>query len=385
MARSRFSVVEEAEVWARWRAGESQSEIARVLGRGPAAVHRLLRRRGGIAPAVAVRSGRVLSGVEREEISRGVAAGWSARRIALGLGRCHSTVSREIGRNGGRVVYRAELADRRAWQQAARPKRCLLATNPRLRVVVSERLKERWSPRQISGWLAVEYRHNETMQVSAETIYKTLFIQSRGALKKELVGHLRRSKTMRRSSRATSAGDLRCPIPDLVSIRDRPAEADDRAVPGHWEGDLLEGSRGTQIATLVERHSRFVMLIKIDKKDTQTVVTKLAEHVQRLPQELRLSLAWDRGGELADHHRFTLATNVQVYFCDPHSPWQRGSNENTNGLLRQYFPKGTNLAQHDQTTLDHVANQLNTRPRQTLGFRTPAYTLNKALSGATTD
>ena len=282
------------------------------------------------------------------------------------------------------MVYRAELADRRAWQQAARPKRCLLATNPRLRVVVSERLKERWSPRQISGWLAVEYRHNETMQVSAETIYKSLFVQSRGALKRELVRRLRRSKTIRRSSTATSRLDRRVLSPTWC--RSATVRRGRRSsCPRPLGRRSLGGSRGTQIATLVERHSRFVMLIKIAKKDTQTVVTKLAEHVQRLPQELRLSLAWDRGGELADHHRFTLATNVQVYFCDPHSPWQRGSNENTNGLLRQYFPKGTNLAQHDQTTLDHVANQLNTRPRQTLGFRTPAYTLNKALSGATTD
>jgi IS30 family transposase len=322
--------------------------------------------------------------VEREEISRGLAAGWSARRVAAGLGRSSSTVSREIARNGGRDGYRAARADRRAWDRACRPKRCLLSVDVRLRDAVAEKLSERWSPEQISGWLAVEYPQDETMRVSAETIYKTLFVQSRGALKKELVGQLRRRKSIRRSKQATSAGNLRCPIPDLVSISQRPAEADDRAVPGHWEGDLLEGSRGTQIATLVERHSRFVMLIKTDKKDTNTVVTALSEHVQRLPTELRRSLAWDRGSELADHHRFTLATSVQVYFCDPKSPWQRGSNENTNGLLRQYFPKGTNLAQHDQATLDYVANQLNTRPRKTLGYHTPAYTLDKALSDATT-
>ena len=384
MARTRFSGCEEAEVWVRWRRGESLSEIARVLGRSPGGVHHVLARRGGIAPAVRRRGRLALTSVEREEISRGLAAGWSARRVADGLGRSSSTVSRAIARNGGRDGYRAARADRRAWDRACRPKRCLLSVDVRLRDAVAEKLLERWSPEQISGWLAVEYPQDETMRVSAETIYKTLFVQSRGALKKELVGQLRRRKSIRRSKQATSAGNLRCPIPDLVSISQRPAEADDRAVPGHWEGDLLEGSRGTQIATLVERHSRFVMLIKIDKKDTQTVVTKLAEHVQRLPQELRLSLAWDRGSELADHHRFTLATSVQVYFCDPKSPWQRGSNENTNGLLRQYFPKGTNLAQHDQATLDNVANQLNTRPRKTLGYHTPAYTLNKALSDATT-
>jgi IS30 family transposase len=315
---------------------------------------------------------------EREEISRGVAAGESVRRVASRLGRAPSTVSREIARHGGRLRYRAGEADKRAWANGRRPQVCKLARNRVLAGLVAGKLEQEWSPEQIAGWLRIRFPDDQTMRVSHETIYLSLFVQTRGALKRELVSHLRRRGSIRRPRNAKrSYGQGR--IVDAVSIRERPAEADDRAVPGHWEGDLLAGSANSHVATLVERHSRFLMLVAVDGKDTRTVTQALAEHVLRLPEQLRASLTWDRGMEMAEHARFTIATDVKVYFCDPQSPWQRGSNENTNGLLRQYLRKGSDLSKLSQPELDTIAAKLNTRPRETLSFQTPAATLNQAL------
>jgi IS30 family transposase len=377
--RREYSLRERRELWERWRRGESISEIGRALDRAPGTIHYTIRQHGGIAPPPRCRSRLALSLAEREEISRGIAAGHSARRIAACLGRSPSTVSREVARHGGRRRYRAAEADHRAWQRARRPKLCVLSRRRRLRSVVAEKLAQEWSPEQISGWLVATYPDDETMRVSPETIYRTLFIQTRGALKRELISHLRRVKSIRRP-RAQGRDDRgQGRIIDAVSIRERPAEAEDRAVPGHWEGDLLSGSKNTHIATLVERHSRYVMLVKLDGKDTATVVDALCRHVQTLPDQLRQSLTWDRGMELADHHRFSVATDVRVYFCDPQSPWQRGSNENTNGLLRQYLPRRTDLSRHSQHDLDQIALRINTRPRKTLAYRTPAAILDRAL------
>jgi IS30 family transposase len=314
----------------------------------------------------------VLSFAQREEISRGLAQGVSLREVARRLGRAPSTISREVERHGGRARYRATLADERAWNRARRPKPCKLATQPRLRDLVAGKLAEDWSPEQISGWLAQAYPDEHALQVSTETIYRSLFIQARGVLRKELTAHLRTRRTMRRSKHSSRKGQGRGGIVDAISIRERPAEAEDRAVPGHWEGDLLAGATNTHIATLVERQTRYVMLVKVGGKDTTTVVDALASHVQTLPVQLRASLTWDRGMELAEHGRFKIATDVAVYFCDPQSPWQRGSNENTNGLLRQYFPKKTDLSGFTQNDLDTVAARLNARPRKTLDFDTPA-------------
>jgi IS30 family transposase len=303
--------------------------------------------------------------------------------IAVRLGRSASTVSREIGRNGGRRNYRAAKADERAWKRGLRPKKCLLAKNDRLPDVVAKKLKEDWSPQQISGWLARHYPDDEAMRVSHETIYRTLFVQAKGALKKELLAHLRSGRTMRRSRYASTSGQQRGQIKDAVPIRKRPAEAEDRAVPGHWEGDLLAGARNTYVVTLVERSSRFVMLVRVAGKDTESVVEALSNEIQRLPEAMMDTLTWDRGTEMADHKKFTIATDVAVYFCDPKSPWQRGTSENTNRLLRQYLPKGTDLSAHSQKDLDVIALKLNTRPRKTLAYRTPADTLvpTVALTG----
>jgi IS30 family transposase len=318
--------------------------------------------------------------MEREEISRGIAADESARSLARKLGRSPSTVAREINRNGGYDRYRASQAEETAWERARRPKRCKLADNPQLREAVERKLKGNWSPEQIAGWLKSVHPGDEAYQVSHETIYRSLFVQARGVLKKELVGHLRSKRTIRRSKGAGAKGDRRGQIVDLVSIRERPAAVEDRAVPGHWEGDLLSGSKNSHIATLVERHTRYVMLAKVANKETQTVVSALIRQAKNLPTELYKSLTWDRGKELADHRRFTLATDIAVYFCDPQSPWQRGSNENTNGLLRQYFPKGTDLSVHSQAYLNRVARQLNERPRETLAFQTPADRFNACVA-----
>jgi IS30 family transposase len=322
----------------------------------------------------------VLSLIEREEISRGIAAGYTLRAIARGLNRAVSTVSQEVVRHGGRQFYRAAKADVGAWESARRPKLCLLAKNRELQRIVAVKLKQDWAPQQIAGWLKDEYPENPESWVSHETIYRSLFVQARGALKKELIGHLRSRRRIRRSRHATDRGAGRGEIVDAVSIRQRPPEVEDRAIPGHWEGDLVEGSRGTFIATLVERRSRFVILVKLADKRTEAVVGALIKAVRKLPTALRRSLTWDRGMELANHAQFTVATDVQVYFCDPSSPWQRGSNENTNGLLRQYYPKGMDLSAVSQAQLDIVARKLNTRPRETLHWKTPAYILDTSVS-----
>lgn len=365
-----LSASQKAELWQRWKDGQSLSEIGSALNKHPASVYTIVAANGGIVPVQRCRSRFALRLEEREEISRGLAANCSIREIALQLGRLPSTVSREIERNGGRVKYRAETADRRAWSCAKRPKQCLLANNERLQRTVAAKLQLNWSPEQIAGWLKLSYPENGSMQVSHETIYRSLFIQARGVLKKELIEHLRSRRPTRRSKSLSS--QPRGQIIDAVSIRERPAQIEDRAVPGHWEGDLITGSGNTHIATLVERQSRFTMLMKVKGKDTVSVVSALSKQVRKLPETLRKSLTWDRGMELANHKEFTLATNVDVYFCDPQSPWQRGTNENTNRLLRQYFPKGTALSGYSQRDLDKIALELNQRPRKTLGFRTPA-------------
>ena len=364
--RRGFTAAEKTELWDRWQRGESLKEIGRAFGKPSSSIHFQVSPHGGIRPAPRRRSRLSLTLSEREEISRGLAAHQSARSMARLLGRSASTVSRELSRNGGYDCYRAALADAKAWDRARRPKRCKLANSPRLRQAVASQLRLNWSPEQIAGWLKRAHPEDESNRVSHETIYRSLYVQARGVLKKELLGYLRSKRTIRRSKRVDPDGDRRGQIKDLVSISQRPAAVEDRAVPGHWEGDLLAGSKNSYIATLVERHTRYVMLAKVTSKDTHTVVSALIKQARRLPNELYKSLTWDRGKELTDHRRFTLATNVDVYFCDPQSPWQRGSNENTNGLLRQYFPKGTDLSVYSQAHLNKVARQLNERPRQTL-------------------
>lgn len=359
------------ELWTRYKRGETLVEIARVLGRTTGNIHTLVKSCGGIAPVERKRRAGHLSVDERGAISRGLVAGDGFATIAGRLNRAVSTISREVSRNGGRHAYRAVAADARAWAASRRPKLCLLAKSVALRDAVAGKLALCWSPQQISGWLKAS-GGGEGLYVSHETIYKSLFIQARGVLKRELLGVLRTRRVMRRAHGVKTNGMKRSLIPDAVSIRDRPAAAEDRAVPGHWEGDLLQGGTGSQIATLVERRSRYVMLVRVGSKASEDLVAALATHVKRLPREVMASLTWDRGSEMTAHAKFTLATKVDVYFCDPHAPWQRGSNENTNGLLRQYFPKGQNLSRVTQAELDAVARQLNERPRQTLGFRTPA-------------
>jgi IS30 family transposase len=372
-----------ADMWRRWRAGLSSRDIAGALGRAQPSIWEHLVQRGGIAPAIRRRAARALTMAEREEISRGLGAGRTIRCIARQLGRAASTISREVARHSGRYGYRANHADYEAWIWALRPKPCVLAGNERLRRVVAGKLMQRWSPQQISGWLRRQYPDDESMYVSHETIYRSLFIQARGVLKKELIGYLRSKRRLRHPQKSASRPERRGKLPDMVSIRERPAEVEDRAIPGHWEGDLLCGSKHSQIVTLVERRSRFTTLIKVPDNRTATVVAALSRHIRRLPRSLRRSLTWDQGKEMADHSLFSVATNVRVYFCDPHSPWQRGSNENTNGLLRQYFPKKTDLSGYTQAQLDRVAQQLNQRPRETLGFSTPADKLRETV--ATTD
>jgi transposase, IS30 family len=375
--RYAWSTAERRELWDRWKQGQGLVEIARALSRPTPSVQNLVTRNGGIAPPIRRRSPRVLQLQEREEISRGLAGGMTIRGIAKQLGRAPSTVSREVQRHDGIAGYRACDADRRAWDRARRPKQCRLAQRRRLQRAVARKLARYWSPQQISAWLERRYADDETMRVSHETIYRTLFIQARGALKKELLGHLRSRRQMRSSTKPGQGGGQ---ITDAISIRERPAEAQDRAVPGHWEGDLLCGGKSTQIATLVERHSRYVMLVKLKNKESEQVARVLGRHILKLPSTLRRSITWDRGSELAAHKAFTVATDVKVYFCDPHSPWQRGSNENTNGLLRQYFPKGSDLSAFSQRQLDRVAHELNQRPRMTLGWDTPADTLNRTVA-----
>ena len=370
--RRYFTDSEMAVIWVRWEKGDSINEIARDLGRYHSAVQGAMARTGGIRPASRRRSRLALTVAEREEISRGIAIGQTIRAIALQLGRAPSTVSREIRRNGGRRRYRANKADEAARQRALRPKTCKLAQNPALARIVARKLISRWSPWQIAGWLKRTDADDESLQVSHETIYKTLYIQARGALKKELIQYLRRSRAMRRSQHHTQKKGKHGQITDAVSISERPAEAEDRAVPGHWEGDLICGSNNSQIATLVERQTRLLMLVRVPSKDTKTVINALIKQSHKLPRELYKSLTWDRGKEMADHKRFSLATDIEVYFCDPQQPWQRGSNENTNGLLRQYFPKGMDLSNVHQNRLNAVARELNERPRETLQFYSPA-------------
>ena len=376
-----LSAIEKGEVWNRWKAGQSLHEIGRAFGKEHSCIRSVLLPRGGIRPAARRRSALALTWAEREDISRGIASDSSIREIARQMNRAASTVSREVIRHGGRPAYRAHDADRQAWASALRPKRCLLAMNRKLRDIVASKLILDWSPEQISGWLKTRYPDHPSMRVSHETIYRSLFIQARGVLKKELMDYLRSKRRMRRSRHPSVHGHGR--IIDAISIRERPAEAEDRAIPGHWEGDLLAGGNNSYLATLVERHSRFLMLIKLPGKDTAAVVAALSKHVRKLPATLRRSLTWDRGLEMAKHKKFTVATDVQVYFCDPQSPWQRGTNENTNLLLRQYFPRGTDLSIHSQAHLDRIALRLNQRPRKTLGFRTPASKL-QATSVAST-
>lgn len=378
--RHGLSAEQKVDIWRRWKAGESLHEIGRAFDKDHGSIQFLLAKHGGIAPIVRRRSERTLTLAEREEISRGIASGSSICVIARGLERAASTVSREVARHGGRPMYRASEADDQAWTSALRPKDCLLARHRKLRMIVASKLILHWSPEQIAGWLKRRYPRNESMRVSHETIYRSLFIQARGVLKKELMQHLRSRRQIRRSVHAKAAGQSRGRIVDAISISERPAEVEDRAIPGHWEGDLLSGSGNSHIATLVERHSRFTILVKVPSKDTATVVDALTRQVRKLPAVLRRSLTWDRGLEMAKHKSFTVATKVNVYFCDPQSPWQRGTNENTNGLLRQYFPRKINLSAYSQADLDKVALQLNQRPRKTLEFETPASKLHASVA-----
>ncbi|MGO4505348.1 IS30 family transposase [Dyella sp. 2YAF14] len=372
LSRKRFTDSDWTLIWDRWQRGESQHQIAQRLATCHSSIRRVLERTGGIRPPPRHRSARALTLAEREEISRALVLGCSLRSVAARLCRAPSTISREIQRNGGRERYRANQADQHAWDGACRPKLCKLRRHRVLARRVAAKLQQQWSPVQIAGWLKQQSQGDEERRVSHETIYRSLFIQARGALKKDLMAHLRRTRAMRRSRHHTQKTANHGQLIGMVSIRERPAEVEDRAVPGHWEGDLLMGSHHSQIATLVERHTRMVMLVQISSRDTKTVIDALIKHAHKLPRELYKSLTWDRGKEMGEHRRFTLATDIQVYFCDPQHPWQRGSNENTNGLLRQYFPKGTDLSGYSQAKLDAVARRLNGRPRQTLNFETPA-------------
>lgn len=380
MGRPGLSAAQKADLWQRWKQGQSLSEIGRALGKHAGSIHGVVASNGGFIPPVRRRSRWALTLAEREEISRGMAMAHSIRQIAATLGRATSTVSREIHRHGGAHTYRAAEADTQAWARARRPKPCRLATSPLLQQLVASKLALEWSPAQVAGWLKLEFPEQDTMRVSHATIYRSLFIQARGVLKRELLGHLRSRRRMRRVKSASTTGQPRGQIGDGLSIRDRPADVDDRAIPGHWEGDLITGSQNTHVATLVERQSRFTMLVKVPGKDTASVVTALSMQIRQLPLALRQSLTWDRGMELAQHKRLTIDTNVQVYFCDPQSPWQRGTNENTNRLLRQYLPKGTDLSRYSQADLNTIALRLNQRPRKTLGFQTPAAILDAGVA-----
>jgi len=378
--RIKYTAEQKSEIWDRWQRGESLKAIGRVFDRPSSSVFNHLAPSGGIRPLPRRRSRLALTLAEREEISRGVASQLSLRSIAAQLGRSPSTISREVKRNGGDGNYRAAQADQAAFDRGCRPKLCKLACNRQLSRAVAAKLQLNWSPEQIAGWLKREYPEDESNQVSHETIYRSLFVQARGVLKKELQQHLRSERAIRRSIHSGQHEDGRGQIPNTILIRERPASIEDRAVPGHWEGDLIAGSNNSYIVTLVERHTRYVMLIKVDDRKTGTVVPALIKQARKLPSELYKSLTWDRGKEMTDHQRFTMATNINVYFCDPQSPWQRGSNENTNRLLRQYYPKGTDLSVHSQAALDKVARQLNERPRKTLNFETPAERFNACVA-----
>ena len=370
--RTYYTDSQKALMWDRWQKGDSMKDIGRMFDRGHTTVQRILTENGGIRPRERKRSPLSLTLAEREVISRGLASQLSIRAIADQLGRPPSTVSREIQRNGGCDSYRAGSAEDAAWQRTLRPKVCKLADRPKLVRIITVRLQRQWSPEQIAGWLKRRYPNQEHYHVSHETIYKSLFIQARGVLKKELLACLRTQRVARRPKHASLKGKGLGKIVDAIPISERPASVEDRAVPGHWEGDLIEGPNKSYIATLVERQTRDVMLAKVENKTTDTVIKALIKQSGKLPEELYKSLTWDRGAEMSGHKKFTLATDIQVYFCDPQSPWQRGSNENTNRLLRQYFPKGTDLSVHSQAELNRVARQLNERPRKTLDYETPA-------------
>jgi IS30 family transposase len=378
--RIHYTESQKALMWERWQKGESLQQIAQLFDRNHSSIHQILAATGGIRPTPRCRSRWALTLAEREEISRAVVAGQSIRSLAVQIGRAPSTISREIKRNGGQECYRASQADQSAWDRGGRPKTGKLAENRALARIVAGKLQLQWSPEQIAGWLKRTYPDDTSRQVSHETIYRSLFIQARGALKKELVAHLRRTRVMRRSRHHTMKTDNHGRITDTVSISERPASVEDRAVPGHWEGDLMFGSKNSQIATLVERNTRYAMLVKVTGKDTETVINALIKNARKLPEELYKSLTWDRGKEMAEHKRFTLATDIQVYFCDPQNPWQRGTNENTNGLLRQYFPKGTDLSGYSQAQLNAVARKLNERPRKTLNYETPAQRFDQTVA-----
>ncbi|MFT5797369.1 MAG: IS30 family transposase [Candidatus Azotimanducaceae bacterium] len=378
--RTFYTDTQKSEMWDRWERGESLSSIGRGFNRASSSIYPLLARTGGIRPPKRVRSRLALTLPEREEISRGRITKMSLRAIAQSLRRSASTISREVNRNGGAKNYRAALSDAAAWDRSERPKLCKLVGNDYLCRAIWAKLRRKWSPQQIAGWLMREHPNDEGKRVSHETIYRSLFIQTRGVLKKELLMHLRATRSMRRSHHATLKRSGIGKFNDAISISERPAEVEDRAVPGHWEGDLIAGSGNSFIATLVERHTRFVMLAKVGNKDSHSVIQALIKQSRKLPKELYRSLTWDRGCEMAGHKAFTLATDIDVFLCDPHSPWQRGSNENTNRLLRQYFPKGTDLSIHSQAKLSAVARQLNERPRRTLGYATPAERFNACVA-----
>jgi len=364
-------------IWLEWERGTPMSDIARAIEKPPATVFSYLQYHGGIRPRRRQRRPQALALEEREEISRGIAQGLSVRFIANVLCRSPSTICHEINRNGGRRRYRATVADKSTWKRGRRPKPYLLGQNAMLKDLVDAKLCDDWSPEQISGWLKLTYPDDEGLRVSHETIYRSLFVQTRGLLRKELLNHLR-SKRKFRHAKGHKPGSGR-QISEGISIRERPASVEDRAVPGHWEGDLICGSKNSYIATIVERQTRFTILVKLNGKKTNHVVPALAHQMSNLPEQLKQSLTWDRGTELAAHQKFTVATNMDVYFCDPGSPWQRGTNENTNGLLRQYFPKGSCLASYSQKELDDVARHLNSRPRKTLGFLSPSRRLEQVL------
>jgi len=378
--RINYTAEQRSLMWDRWKKGDTLHDIARLFDRGHSSIQRILQETGGFRPKARKRSHLSLTLAEREVISRGLAMQLSMRTIATHLGRSASTVSREIKRNGGDADYRAVVAEKSAWQRALRPKACKLAGRLNLIRLIARKLRCHWSPEQIAGWLKRQYPNDKNYHVSHETIYKSLFIQTRGVLKKELLACLRSRRVMRRSRHSSLKRKGLGTIVGTVPISERPASVEDRAVPGHWEGDLIAGSNNSYIATLVERHSRYVMLAKVKNRRTDTVIEALIKQSMKLPTELYKSLTWDHGSELAGHKSFTLATDIEVFFCDPHSPWQRGSNENTNRLLRQYFPKGTDLSVHSQSKLSAVARQLNERPRKTLEYETPAQRFNVCVA-----
>lgn len=378
--RTYYSAAQRSMMWDLYQKGESLASIASHFDRSHTIAASIIGRTGGIRPADRKRRDCHLTLEEREEISRGIAADLSVRLIAQNLNRAPSTVSREISRNGGRVEYRASVADTQAWENAKRQKACKLLLDRKLSLKLARKLKRSWSPEQIAGWLKYTYPKDQDRTVSHETIYKTLYIQTRGALKKELMAHLRSNRMMRRPKHSTSKKNGQGRIPDAVSISERPASVEDRAIPGHWEGDLIQGSGKTFVATLVERKTRYVMLVKVKDNRTKTVVDALIKQSRKLPTELYKSLTWDRGTEMKGHKEFTVATDIKIYLCDPRSPWQRGSNENTNRLLREYLPKGTDISIHSQAHLNKVARLLNERPRKTLNYRTPADKFNECVA-----